>query len=70
MRWKIILGLAASCLAACATGQSSEQQRRISDCMAGCRPTNEPPRAPGPFDPNQAQRDQSSGCEQRCQAMK
>jgi hypothetical protein len=69
MRWKILLVLTASALAACATTQSSEQ-RRISDCMAGCRPTNEPPRAPGPFDPNPAQRDQFSGCEQRCQAMK
>ena len=66
MWWKTFGMLAACAVAACASTQSSERQRRVSDCLAHCGAPPEPPRT-GLFDQNAGRRDQSNSCEQRCQ---
>jgi hypothetical protein len=37
MRWNGLIVLTTCVLAACATTQSPERQRRISDCLANCK---------------------------------
>jgi hypothetical protein len=62
--------LATCVLAACATTQSPERQRRIPDCLAGCRVNDESPRT-APFDQNAGGPSrQTRACEQQCESTK
>jgi len=66
----MLVVLASCVLANCATTQSPERQRRISDCLAGCKVAEPPPRT-GPFDQNAGQPGpQPNTCEKSCEAMK
>ncbi|HEX7499980.1 MAG TPA: hypothetical protein VF524_06695, partial [Polyangia bacterium] len=65
MPWRSYIVLATCVLAACATTQSPERQRHISECLAGCKVNDEPPRT-GPFDQNAGRPTrQTSACEQQ-----
>jgi hypothetical protein len=67
---RILVVFAGCILAACATTQSPERQRRIADCLADCKGTERPQRT-GPFDQNAGRPDPPpNACEQRCEAMK
>lgn len=70
MRWLRCIGLATCLLAACASTQTPERQRRISDCLSGCKVHEEPPRS-GPFDQNAGKPvRKSTVCEDQCESMK
>jgi hypothetical protein len=66
----ICILLATCVLAACATRAMSERQRRVSECLTGCRGREEPQRS-GPFDQHGGRPTrQPSLCDQQCEAMK